>query len=121
MPWYNLVTRRPRILNYVLSINPSPLMPPLQYCALDQSRREIRVLRPVQQPQPLQQEKTITGALPGRVTPDLSLEFELQVTSLDNAPSYTALSYVWGDANDVMPITVDGCSFLVTRNLNVAL
>ncbi|TDZ22179.1 Heterokaryon incompatibility protein 6, OR allele [Colletotrichum orbiculare MAFF 240422] len=35
--------------------------------------------------------------------------------------SYVALSYVWGDATDLRPITLDGQCFFVTQNLEAAL
>ncbi|PMD66822.1 uncharacterized protein K444DRAFT_580185 [Hyaloscypha bicolor E] len=42
---------------------------------------------------------------------------KLQIVSLDDNPTYDALSYVWGDPGDTDKITVDGCSFQATRNL----
>ncbi|KAL3419459.1 heterokaryon incompatibility protein [Phlyctema vagabunda] len=41
--------------------------------------------------------------------------------SLDDTPSYTALSYSWGDASLTTPILIDGCIFQVTTNLEAAL
>ncbi len=43
--------------------------------------------------------------------------------TLDSEPSrvYTALSYVWGDANVTEDIIVNGVSFAVTSNLASAL
>jgi Heterokaryon incompatibility protein (HET) len=55
------------------------------------------------------------------VVPDLSLNFEFQVVSLDDKPVYTAFSYVWGEPSGITPIRVDGRDFLVTKNLGVAL
>ena len=47
----------------------------------------------------------------------------LEVMTLDPEPSrsYTALSYVWGDASITEDITVNGVSFAVTFNLAAAL
>jgi hypothetical protein len=35
--------------------------------------------------------------------------------------SYHALSYTWGDPNDTLPISIDGHTFNVTKNLETAL
>ena len=45
----------------------------------------------------------------------------LDTVSLADHPRYTALSYVWGDANDRLPIHVDGLLFSATKNLALAL
>jgi hypothetical protein len=45
----------------------------------------------------------------------------LQTVSLADRPKYTALSYVWGDATDRLPIYVDGTLFSATKNLKIAL
>jgi len=45
----------------------------------------------------------------------------LRVVSLNDNPSFTALSYVWGDANDKVPFTVDGRPVQITRSLAAAL
>jgi hypothetical protein len=52
---------------------------------------------------------------------DDPIHCSLQTVSLVDRPSYTALSYVWGDANDTHPITVEGTVLLATRNLKLAL
>lgn len=36
-------------------------------------------------------------------------------------PPFTAISYCWGDPHDLVPITVDGTTTLVTRNLELGL
>ncbi|KAI1758563.1 HET-domain-containing protein [Hypoxylon sp. FL1150] len=46
---------------------------------------------------------------------------EVHVASMDDSPSYEALSYVWGDANKRRPISVDGQHFEVAENLYLAL
>lgn len=43
------------------------------------------------------------------------------VASLDDPPYYEALSYVWGDAADRLPVTVNGRIFNITTNLHSAL
>jgi hypothetical protein len=45
----------------------------------------------------------------------------LKTVSLDDDIQYEALSYVWGDPNDCLAITVNGQEILVTRNLATAL
>ena len=95
----------------------------LHYSPLDSLKQEFRLLRPQLRHQP---DRTAIDRDGGPATdlvviPDLSLEFELQVVSLTDKPVYTALSYVWGKANDLKPITVNGFSFWVTKNLSDAL
>lgn len=45
----------------------------------------------------------------------------LSVISIDEPPPFEALSYVWGSAEDLEVITVDGNAFRVTQNLYAAL
>jgi hypothetical protein len=45
----------------------------------------------------------------------------LQTVSLADNPKYTALSYVWGDATERLPIYIDGTLFSATKNLKIAL
>lgn len=45
----------------------------------------------------------------------------LSVIPIDEPPPYEALSYVWGSAEDLEVITVDGHAFRVTQNLYAAL
>jgi hypothetical protein len=71
-------------------------MAPFIYPQLNPKRNEIRLLYPVfdrgsagpllAEPAPQEDGRIIK--------PDLSLDFELRVVSLNDAPSYTALSYV---------------------------
>jgi hypothetical protein len=49
------------------------------------------------------------------------LECRLQHFQLDTKPQYTALSYVWGNPDDTVGLTLEGCDFYVTRNLHEAL
>ena len=50
-----------------------------------------------------------------------SIDGAILHVSLDDHPSYEALSYTWGNAVSLHPINVDGCTFMVTRNLLAAL
>ncbi|CAN9079626.1 unnamed protein product [Alternaria alternata] len=45
----------------------------------------------------------------------------LRIVSLQNKPSYDALSYTWGDSATTKPIEVDGFKIRVTTNLEQAL
>jgi hypothetical protein len=45
----------------------------------------------------------------------------LHTVSFHDFPAYEALSYHWGDPNITLPITLDGKSFQVTKNLAEAL
>ena len=49
------------------------------------------------------------------------LHCNLEYALLDDKPKFEALSYVWGDPNDRLPIWLDGKRFNVTRNLESAL
>ena len=50
-----------------------------------------------------------------------SIDGAILHVSLDDHPSYEALSYTWGNRVSLHPINVDGCTFMVTRNLLAAL
>ena len=52
---------------------------------------------------------------------DESIDGAILHVSLDDHPSYEALSYTWGNKDSLQPINVDGCTFMVTRNLLAAL
>ncbi|KAK0117539.1 hypothetical protein ONS95_011878 [Cadophora gregata] len=81
------------------------------YRSLNQSNNEIRLLRihPVsQQPSNVKDTKVVSCSLEVRSLDDASLEFD-------------ALSYVWGDAMQAMPIFIDNKVLLVSRNLYEAL
>jgi hypothetical protein len=49
------------------------------------------------------------------------IQCSLQTVSLDDHPTYNALSYVWGNVENNVPIAVDGTVFLATENLKLAL
>lgn len=53
--------------------------------------------------------------------PQKQLRCRLIVHSLDDAPCYTAVSYVWGDPQDTRPIVVNNCAKEATVNLVDAL
>ena len=52
---------------------------------------------------------------------DDNIQCELLTTSLDQAPTYEALSYTWGSPDDKLPITLCSRSFEVAHNLYGAL
>jgi len=74
------------------------------YSPLDENRREIRLCR-------------IQPFSSGQQ----SISCILSTVSLNDAPNFEALSYVWGDAKDRLPITVNGQQLLVTKNLAAAM
>ncbi|KAI0850028.1 HET-domain-containing protein [Daldinia vernicosa] len=57
--------------------------------------------------------------LPGDRSTDI--QCQLLVSSLDHPLEFEALSYVWGDATDTIPISLQGQTHNVTRNLYSAL
>ncbi|KAI8944090.1 HET-domain-containing protein [Xylaria longipes] len=57
--------------------------------------------------------------LPGDLSSNIHCR--LLVSSLDYTPDFEALSYVWGDTNDKLAISMDGQAHNVTRNLHSAL
>jgi Heterokaryon incompatibility protein (HET) len=61
----------------------------------------------------------LLSLLPGRWSDPISCE--LTLASLDNLPSYYALSYVWGDRTNLRQIRLNGTPFSVTCNLESAL
>lgn len=84
--------------------------PRLTYKPLDPSRSEIRLLKFQNVPD--------TAELDG----DGLLRLTMHHASLDDeGTEYLALSYIWGDANDTLPIIVDDVPFQATRNLVSAL
>lgn len=50
-----------------------------------------------------------------------SIDGAILHVSLDDHPSYEALSYTWGNRVSLHPINVNGCTLMVTRNLLAAL
>ncbi|KAK4178061.1 hypothetical protein QBC36DRAFT_299701 [Triangularia setosa] len=73
------------------------------YHPLNSSRREIRLL-------------SVTGVVKDRLTCHLST-----VSLTEDAPSFTALSYVWVDPRLTDTIVVDGVKVGVTSNLDAVL
>ncbi|KAJ4117529.1 hypothetical protein NW768_010892 [Fusarium equiseti] len=49
---------------------------------------------------------------------DDPIRCELETISLENEPPYIALSYVWGDPTDTLPMLLNGLKYSVTRNLD---
>lgn len=76
------------------------------YNPLNSARHEIRLLEAV-----------------SRSADDFheQLTCRLSIYSLDDNPSFTALSYVWGDPRDTRPIVVNDTNMEVTANLMDAL
>ncbi|KAF2261438.1 HET-domain-containing protein, partial [Lojkania enalia] len=56
---------------------------------------------------------------PGKV--DDPLRVQLRHIRLETTPTYHALSYVWGDSNDKVQISVNDVPFSIPRNLYNAL
>jgi hypothetical protein len=56
---------------------------------------------------------------PGEQHEHINCTFE--VANLQNPPPYEALSYVWGDPNITVSITISSCAYQVTVNLGDAL
>lgn len=90
----------------------------IPYQVLDPLRHEIRVISI--NPAPAE-ESEADGSDSSRLSL-ASLSISLRTVSLDDLSlKYFALSYVWGDASDTVPIRVDGYHFDATRNLVEAL
>jgi hypothetical protein len=79
-------------------------MKPSTYSPLSYSNREIRLVTIH-----LSSEKSAP------------IECTTITVSLDQAPSYHALSYCWGDPSITVPIRLNGAEVQVTENLGVAL
>jgi hypothetical protein len=56
--------------------------------------------------------------IPGAWNDPVSIR--LFITELQHAPEYDAISYVWGDSSNTVPITCNGRKLNVTLNLNAA-
>lgn len=52
---------------------------------------------------------------------DEPIQCLLDHAGLESNPEYEALSYVWGDENNVLPVQVNGATIQVTVNLEAAL
>lgn len=76
---------------------------PKIYRKLDVEKRQIRLV----------------SILPGSWSDDVACE--LTIVSLDDNPSYEALSYTWGDPSDTVPILLQGLESPVTKPLHLAL
>ncbi|KAH7308522.1 heterokaryon incompatibility protein [Stachybotrys elegans] len=78
------------------------------YASIERASREIRLVRFATVPD---------GFVGRRSCPEL----DMTTVSLDEQPSYHALSYLWGDPTPKFPIVVDGEDFEVAENLHFAL
>jgi Heterokaryon incompatibility protein (HET) len=74
------------------------------YTTLDLTQRQIRLVH-----------------LAPALSHDAPLECGFSLASFDGDVNYEALSYVWGDINPIMPITLEGKEILITKNLHSAL
>ena len=52
---------------------------------------------------------------------DDPIHCQLEQVSLSDEHAYEALSYVWGDASDTSPISLNGVLYHITKNLECAL
>src|SRR3569833_2310962 len=84
------------------------------YHDLSPADRQFRVLR-------LQPDKSPPSDSPDLDVSSARVACKLDVASLDSAPPYEALSYVWGDKPDLVSIHVNGAPYSVTRYLYKAL
>jgi hypothetical protein len=71
--------------------------------------------------QPLQPDEIRLIELQRKVEDNEEVSCSLITVRLEDAPEYTALSYVWGSEADAATIRVDGIEFRVTQNLRDAL
>lgn len=69
--------------------------------------------------EPLRREIRVVELAPGNFNDDIHCT--LRTLSLDDNPTYEALSYVWGDFNVTDFINLDGSRFEATINLKLAL
>jgi hypothetical protein len=51
---------------------------------------------------------------------DAPVVIRLFITELEHHPEYDAISYVWGNPEDTLPVLCNGRSFDITVNLNAA-
>ena len=96
---YDLALRLAPVCNVEMSF---------RYAPLDSSQRQIRLLT-------LKRSNNSADHEPDNIGCSLTTQ------SLNSDVEFDALSYVWGDANDIKSITIDGHPVSVTRNLYVAL
>jgi hypothetical protein len=85
-------------------------MSTVQYCPLDQTKREIRLLK-------LYAIGTNTADKDDTTT----LRCDLIHASLNDDPTYMALSYTWGSPQDTRQIIIGDTPVSVTRNLHSAM
>jgi hypothetical protein len=85
------------------------------YPSLDTSRRETRLVYPIED------NFSNVDQINTPAAEELSVRYILKVASLDEVPLYTALSYCWGTTEDKKQITLNEETFMVTQNLATAL
>jgi hypothetical protein len=92
------------------------------YQPLDAHQRQIRLLTiESHELKDSGVENALDLVYPDEATDDDAYTCILHTISLDDDTEYDALSYVWGDANDRMPIIVNDQIFLATRSLYEAI
>ncbi|KAI8716168.1 HET domain-containing protein [Fusarium sp. LHS14.1] len=69
--------------------------------------------------EPKQREIRLLRLLPGNS--DDPVKADLFRESLDNSPDFSVLSYSWGPESDKIPISVQGMTLKITRNLHQCL
>lgn len=87
------------------------------YSPIDSKDGEIRLIY-------IQPCETVNDTTTSKSSADASiLEIELRTANLrdEPEPEYIALSYVWGDVSDKVPIKLNGYEWAIGRNLSAAL
>ena len=93
----------------------------MAYKALNQTREEIRLLRLAPKRRTRRERFSLVF---DRITGNrnsITLQCTLHHVSPGHHPPFEALSYVWGDPTDTIPIMVNGKPFHITKNLHSAL
>ena len=94
------------------------------YSPLNKDRLEIRLFHlaplvrtPGEEEEPDAQEQLLSDSFDS----EAPAKGHFSVVSLIDQPQFEALSYVWGDRSNQVPIKVEGTEVLVTQNLHAAL
>ena len=92
------------------------------YSSLDESKRQIRLLHLLPAAEGGNSARNGQGNFTGTVTNhEAEIRCTFSVVSLDDHVGYEALSYVWGDTDNMQNICLYGHPFKVTKNLHAAL
>ncbi|KAF2118230.1 heterokaryon incompatibility protein-domain-containing protein [Lophiotrema nucula] len=88
----------------------------LSYIPLSKERREIRLLHV----HPMHGATKVPSS--SQDSPrDAPIRCSLSIVSLNDSPSFDALSYVWGEPKRVQNVIINGHKFPITANLHLAL